>query len=497
MTDAKAIKHNNVANITLTISQQRVLNQILEFIQHPTDRVFILKGYAGTGKTTLMRYIINELKEQEKNYRLLASTGRAAKILSNLSGDDNKQASTIHSLVYKFNGLNKEYDDKEEVKVDSKGQLFLMFEPSKLDKGSPETVYMIDEASMVSDRETKLITQAQFGSGRLLKELLDYDNRPKSKFIFVGDPCQLPPIREYYSPALIPEYFKEKFDIHAQEAQLTEIMRQDGVSGIVDASKKIRGLYNNAPADKIGYGTQRAWGFLPFANNKDILLHPNIDDLTDAYVEKVKKDGLNSAICICRENRVCAQLSAKIRASLGFSSYGVQQGDLLMVVQNNMETGLMNGDMVIVESISTQFTRRAMLTFRSVTVRELFTDKTYTCLLIDELLNQAAVNLNGEQQKELFIDFILRMRDKGIDQKKKKKAFYDAMQKDPYLNALRCVYGYAVTCHKSQGGEWNDVFVHVPRNITLNPTKETYQWIYTAMTRAKKTLHMVKDFYIR
>ena len=89
------------------------------------------------------------------------------------------------------------------------------------------------------------------------------------------------------------------------------------------------------------------------------------------------------------------------------------------------------------------------------------------------------------------------MRDNGITQKRNKKLFYSAMQDDPYLNALRCVYGYAITCHKSQGGEWEDVYVHVPRNITLNPTKESYQWIYTAMTRAKNTLHMVKDFYIR
>ena len=88
------------------------------------------------------------------------------------------------------------------------------------------------------------------------------------------------------------------------------------------------------------------------------------------------------------------------------------------------------------------------------------------------------------------------MREKGITQKQK-KAFYSAMADDPYLNALRCVYGYAITCHKSQGGEWDDVYVHVPRNITLNPTKQTYQWIYTSMTRAKTTLHMIDDFYIK
>ena len=197
------MEKKDYTEIKLTVSQDKVLKQMLDFIKHPIDRVFILKGYAGTGKTTLMRYLIEELKLQERHFRLLASTGRAAKILSNLSGQENMQASTIHSLVYTFNGLNKEYDDKEEVKVDTNGQLFLMFEPSILDKDSPETIYIIDEASMVSDMPVKLITQAKFGSGRLLKELLDYDNRDKSKYIFVGDPCQLPPIRE----SLIPQHF--------------------------------------------------------------------------------------------------------------------------------------------------------------------------------------------------------------------------------------------------------------------------------------------------
>ena len=106
------------------------------------------------------------------------------------------------------------------------------------------------------------------------------------------------------------------------------------------------------------------------------------------------------------------------------------------------------------------------------------------------------LNLDSRQQQALFVDFIVRMKKKGITQKQK-KAFYNAMFNDPYLNALRCVFGYAITCHKSQGGEWEEVYVHVPRNITLNPTKETYQWVYTSMTRARKTLHMIDDFYIK
>ena len=487
---------NDLNNIKLTTSQENVLNQILQFVESPTDRVFILKGYAGTGKTTLMRYLIQKLENINKDYRLLASTGRAAKVLANLS-NRNGSASTIHSMVYSFNGLSKEYDEKEKPVVDKDGQLFLVFEPSKLDESEvPETIYIIDEASMVSDVITKNVTQAKFGEGRLLKELLDYDTRPNSKFIFVGDPCQLPPIEEYYSPALMKDYFMSEFGMHAKDAQLTEIMRQKGASGIIDASKLIRGLYNQAPNDTLVYGSQRLWGFLPFRHYNDIQLHSNLESMTNDYVDKIRKYGLNSAVCICRSNNACSQLSANIRAKLGFVYGKVQEGDLLMIIQNNLPTGLMNGDMVTIEELGGKTQIRAGLTFREVTVKELFTQKTIKTLMIEEIVNQSRLNLDSAQQQSLFIDFIMRMRDVGITQKDTRR-FNHAMINDPYLNALRCVYGYAITCHKSQGGEWEDVYVHVPRNITLNPTKETYQWIYTSMTRAKKKLHMVDDFFIK
>ena len=484
------------SNIKLTTSQENVLKQILAFVNDSLDRIFILKGYAGTGKTTLMKFLIEELTEHDKRYRLLASTGRAAKVLANLSGS-NGQTSTIHSMVYSFNGLNKEFDEKEGPVSDKTGQLFLVFEPSRLDEDNePETIYIIDEASMVSDMPTRDITQAKFGDGRLLKELLEYDTRQGSKFIFVGDPCQLPPIEESNSPALIPEYFKQQFGMMAHEAQLTEIMRQQGVSGIVDASKQIRSLYNSAPSNSQVYGAQKLWGYLPFRRFKDIILHKNLENLLDDYVEKVKKDGLNSAVCICRSNKGCSQMSTAIRRKLGLEEGRIQKGDLLMVIQNNMLTGLMNGDMVTVEEISERATTRARLTFRQMKVKELFTGRTYTQLVIEEIAYQGRLNLDSQQQQALFIDFIMRMKEKGITQKQK-DTFYQAMRRDPYLNALRCVFGYAITCHKSQGGEWEDVYVHVPRNITLNPTKETYQWVYTSITRARRTLHMIDDFYIR
>lgn len=495
MTKKDTMHQQDLTNIHLTKNQETVLEKMMDFVNHPTDRAFILRGYAGTGKTTLMRFLIQELEKQNKPYRLLASTGRAAKVLANLSGKK-EITSTIHSMIYAFQGLNRVLDDQEMKKSDGSRQLFLVFETTPLDMGTqPETVYIVDEASMISDVETKEVTQARFGDGRLLKNLLDYDQRVGSKFIFVGDPCQLPPIEEYYSPALMEEYFENIFHIQPHVANLTEIMRQGDGSGIVVASKKIRTSYEHAPNDNTIYSSRPVWGSFPFRNTKDICLYPDVGAMLDNYMTKIRRNGLNSAVCVCRSNSACSKLSWRIRTMLGYNSQRIEKGELLMVVQNNQRTGLMNGDMVTVEEISPRTISRARLTFRQMKLKELFTGKTCSTLVIEEAIFQPQLNLSADQQQELFIDFIIRMKEKGIYQKNK-EAFYQAMQDDIYLNALRCMYGYAVTCHKAQGGEWDDVYVHVPRNITLNPTKETYQWIYTAMTRAKERLHMVDDFYI-
>ena len=176
-----------MTDIQLTPSQQRALQQMKAFV-HSSDRCFILTGYAGTGKTTLMHTFILYLKEQNISYKVLSSTGRAAKILSNYTGEE---ANTIHHLIYSYQGFNQDLSDtKEDVTVDEVGQLYLNFGLSSCDEEDIDaTIYIIDEASMVADNADSLITQARFGSGRLLKDLFDYDQRKIAKYIFVGDPC--------------------------------------------------------------------------------------------------------------------------------------------------------------------------------------------------------------------------------------------------------------------------------------------------------------------
>lgn len=497
--------NNKLPEVKLTTSQQKVLDQLIDFVFHSTDRIFILKGYAGTGKTTLMRFLIEELTDRKKQFKLLSTTGRAAKILSNYTACE---ASTIHGMIYKFSDFNKDVSslDERTASVDTTGQLFLVFEPAVLsNEDRSSVVYIIDEASMISDIADSNVVQAKFGSGRLLKELLDYDDLEESKFIFIGDPCQLPPILGDSSPALNPDYFGDTFRMKSQQGILTEIMRQD--NSIISAGTYIRKLWDKAPSDELAY-PGKVWGPpLQVSQYQDFEIHADLAEMERLYLETIRMNGYNDSVFICNSNAKCHEISNTIRAALGFSG-DVQKGDLLMVVQNQSTTGLMNGDMVEViqvqanservnKEVTTQKGYHTLLNFREVTVRELFTKKEFSTLLMENTLYSAQTNLDTRQQSGLFLDFILRMKRKGVDIKKDKESFDKLMRMDPYLNALRCNYGYAITCHKAQGGEWNSVFIQMPRNITLKPTKSKYQWFYTAITRAKSKVHLCQDFFIR
>ena len=233
--------------ITLTKSQQHAFDQFKEFVDSD-KRVFILKGYAGTGKTTLVKTFVKELKEQKKRFELLASTGRAAKIMRDKTGIG---ANTIHGAIYTFADLNQNLDElfKDETeppKVDKTGQLFLTFEPVSIpEEMQTECVYIIDEASMIGDKKDETPNQAVYGTGRLLNDLLHYN--PAGKFVFVGDNCQLPPVKGDISPALSLNYISNVHQLEGCEAKLTEIKRQTDGNDIVLAAQEFRLLYENPP----------------------------------------------------------------------------------------------------------------------------------------------------------------------------------------------------------------------------------------------------------
>ncbi len=492
--------------ITLTASQNRALAAMKYFVER-YDKCFVLSGYAGTGKTTLMRFFIQYLQEKQISYRLLSTTGRAAKILSDATGEE---ANTIHHCIYTFEGLNKDLSEVEEEKVtpDTIGQLILIFGRTTYnpqESGNSMVVYIVDEASMLSDTPSALTTQATFGSRRALKDLLEYDKRSEAKFVFVGDPCQLPPINGVVSPALEPQYIEKVFGYPTRKATLTEIMRQSTGNSIIRAAEMLRKLWEKAPETKSSFGNNKVWGRLQFSPYQNVKIVPSVGDMCAQYISMIQEFGYNEATFICQRNADATRLSLSIRKALGFTA-PIQVDDLLMVTQNQLTTGLMNGDMVKVISVSNKPERvnyededrhgyRTDLLFQEVTVEELSSGKRINTLLLTTLLADNKPNLDARQQTGLFVDFVLRMRHKGITQKKKEE-FNTALFDDPYLNALRCSYGYAITCHKAQGGEWNHVFVLPMRNIMLNPCKSNYQWLYTAITRAKENAYFPQDFYI-
>lgn len=464
-------------------SQKRAFSLLQLFSLNPNSKVFILKGYAGTGKTTLMGGFIKWLDEQKIVFSLLASTGRAAKILSDKTSSE---ARTVHSHIYTFNDLD---DDLEKVSagqhdllVDDKGQISLLF-GLKIIESRIEKIYIIDEASMISDILDQSSSFAKFGSGELLNDLFKYD--AKGKFVFVGDPCQLPPIGQGFSPALSQDYIKNRYAMSVEEVELTEIIRQSTTSGIIEASIDIRNLFHSNPSVK--------FASFPLKNHDDIEIYSSHIGLLNSYIEKIKRNGFEYSTLICQTNRHCADLNKIVRSALGKSPNQLEAGDILMVTQNNYLTPLVNGD--IVEVLQTgQKEYRCGLSFIKVQVRELSSKQVYAVLLIEDILYSISTNLDRKQHKDLMIDFYMRMKDIGISQKN--QVFRNEMLVDPYLNGLKAVFGYAITCHKSQGGEWNEIFLYLDNKIHGIQKPGIYQWLYTAITRAKVRLHIVNDWFI-
>ena len=477
------MKHNYF-KFRLNKSQKIVFNALKNFAKQSVTKAFILKGYAGTGKTTIISGLIKWLKNEKIDFSLLASTGRAAKILSDKSIS---KASTVHSKIYVFNELDEDIEKIEKIQnsisVDDKGQLNLLFDLIQVEENT-KRIYIIDESSMISDSDKNSSSFAKFGSGKLLSDLFNYDKN--GKFIFVGDPLQLPPIGQRISPALSKLYLESEFSFNVDEFELKEIMRQESDSGIIKASMNLRKLYSSKQFSK--------WSYFPLKGVNEIKLHNSHADLINHYLQLLTKYGVENSSILCTSNKQCADLNKVVRLYLNQNENILNQNDLLMVTQNNYITGLVNGDLVRVLNIGAS-EKRCGLTFRKVEVEELVSKSKYHVNIIEDILTSNRTNLNNKEHKELFIDFFNRMKGNGIKQKDEK--FKSEMLTDPYLNALKSVYGYALTCHKSQGGEWDNIYLYLDNKIQGKPKPEVYQWMYTAVTRAKKKLHIVDDWFIK
>ncbi len=431
-----------------------------------------------------MSGLIKRLSDRKIPFALLASTGRAAKILSDKTGTE---ASTVHSHIYIFNNLSEDLEKMSELQhnmaVDDKGQVVLLFDLTPVNSNQG-IIYIIDEASMVSDEIDKSTSFAKFGSGDLLADIFSFDD--KGKFIFVGDPCQLPPINQAISPALSASHISRKYNLKSNEFELTDIIRQADTNGIIEASFKLRSLFHTNPQVKFAN--------LPVKGHSNIFIENSHAGMLNRYIENIRTKGFNHSTLICQTNKHCSDLNKIIRASLNNNRERICEGDLLMVTQNNYLSSLVNGDQIKVLKIgSNEF--RCGLSFLQVEVEEITSKGRSALLLIEDILYSNSTNLNSKQHKDLMIDYFKRMKDKGINQKDPR--FRDNMMTDPYLNALRTVYGYALTCHKAQGGEWNEVFLYLDNKIHGIKKPGIYQWFYTAITRTKENIYIVNDWFIK
>ena len=490
-----------MSNLQLTQSQQTALLTFKEFLESD-DQVFILKGAAGTGKTTLVTEFIKILDEQKREYGLMAPTGRAAYIIGSKTG---KPAFTIHRSIYGLSKLksttqNKDYEDD--------GGIHLRF-GLKSNNDPLNTVYIVDESSMVSDKFSEN-ESFSFGSGCLLTDLFEFTRG--RKIVLVGDYAQLPPVGMNFSPALDKDYIETKFSCKVTEFMLREVMRQSEGSVMLSNASKIRDAVEHR-------------SFIEFSlDNGDDSIAENIDLLTPYYLLSENKPSVKAAV-IAFSNKQALDYNLAIRRHYyGDTAPRLKAGDLLLICRNNYahEHELFNGNIVQVEScqpdseVSTRFVRVKLGKNRIEQV-ELRFRRTTICfgvrgervsvnvMLLDNFLDDPNASVGGLLARALIVDFnnrlpqniktreseirgLLRSKEKiTIEQQELCAAYINLLNKDPYYNAVICKYGYAMTCHKAQGGEWENVFVDMCKfGGTAN--EDYFRWAYTALTRANKRI---------
>lgn len=460
--------------INLTPHQQDAFTAVKKFIENQNSRVFILKGYAGTGKTTLTKFLLDWLDETEiRKPVLLASTGRAAKVLENKAA---YPAFTVHSHIYGFDVLGENKSEN----ANETGQLTLNFSLKSSADRTEKIVYIVDEASMLSHLENAQNTLTKFGSGNLLSDLLDFIG--EQKIIFIGDPVQLPPPvgNNPFSPALSLPFMQGKMQRNTEEFELTQIMRQKEGHSILGLATDLRKVVTSKQYEN--------WEVMMNREGAYIYKHFGQARMLTQWLGRVGEK-FDQAIILTHSNKQAFFLNMSVRKLLhkGEPPMHLKVGELLMVTQNSYYVPLANGDQVIVRSVKPAG-RQAGFLFLEVEVEALHNNQIYKTLLLSEFLFKPEANLPPDKQRNLLIDFDRRAKQAGL--KRNSQPYKDAMRNDKYLNALRAKFGYAVTCHKSQGGEWPNVFINLSETLDMLDPETRFRWLYTAVTRAQETLNL-------
>jgi exodeoxyribonuclease-5 len=443
--------------------QNTLLEQLSSFIfDKDKNLIFLLKGYAGTGKTTTMSTLVNNLGKVGVKSVLLAPTGRAAKVIANYSS---KKAFTIHKKIYHPRKTNN-------------GGVSFALQHNK----HTNTIFIVDEASMIPDRNAN----ANFlDQSSLLDDLLSYVYSGKNcKLVLVGDTAQLPPVKLNLSPALDANILEYDYHKNVIEIELDEVMRQHQNSGILANATKLRVLLNKSIYD----------GFQFDLNFSDIIRLTDGYDIEDAITVAYDSNGVEDTTFIVRSNKRANQYNQQIRTSIRGQENEIAAGDFIMVVKNNYywldDTSsacfIANGDICEILRI---FSYKDLYGFRfaELTVRliDYPDEKPFDTVVLLDTLTSITPSLTYEESNKLY-------QEVSKDYEDEKSAYKRllAVKKNKYFNALQIKFSYAVTCHKSQGGQWKTVFIEQPY-LPEGQGLSYFRWLYTAITRAQEKLYLI------
>jgi len=449
---------------TPTLKQNIALQQLSEFIfKSIKDQVYLLKGFAGTGKTTIISLIVTNLWKAKKSAVLMAPTGRAAKVISNYS---NKEAFTIHKKIY-F------------PKKDKGGGVKFVLQPNK----HKNTLFIVDEASMIPDipSESKLLE-----NGSLLDDLIQYVySGHQCKLLLIGDTAQLPPVKLDLSPALNEKTLNLHYNKEVTTIELDEVVRQEKDSGILINATQIRESIDNSFFDSFKFNLK---GF------KDIIRLVDGYEIMDAINEAYSNLGNEETAIIVRSNKRANLYNQQIRSRILFNENELTTGDYLMVVKNNYfwvkpttEAGFIaNGDILEVLEIF-KIEELYGFTFAEVKVRMVDYPRMrpFETMLLLDTISAETPSLSYEDSNRLYQEVMKDFESESSNYRKFLK-----VKNNKHFNALQVKFSYAITCHKSQGGQWNTVFVEQPY-LPNGIDKEYLRWLYTAITRAQEKLYLI------
>ena len=455
-----------------TVKQDSALHMVSKFLLSQNyEELFLLKGYAGTGKTSIVGTLVKNCWKINKNLVLLAPTGRAAKVISNYS---NKEAFTIHKKIY--------YP-----KSKKGGGISFSLQKNK----HKNTIFIVDESSMIPNTSPDSIL---FDKGSLLSDLIQYVySGHQCKLILIGDTAQLPPIKLDISPALDKSTLENYFNKKVVTIELDEVVRQEKGSGILWNASIIRQSLEDEFYDTFKFEKE---------NFPDIIRPYDGQELMSALEDSYLNSGDEESVFIVRSNKRAFLYNQNIRSRILYKEEELSVGDHLMVVKNNYfwlettsEAGFIaNGDIIEILEI---YSIKELYGFKFATVNVKMIDyprmAAFETVLILDTLSSEIASLSFEDSNKLYQEVL-----KDYEHETSKYKKFLSVKKNIYFNALQVKFSYAITCHKSQGGQWDTVFVEQPY-LPNGIDKDYLRWLYTAITRAKKKLYLIgfKDDFFR